>query len=150
MKVSVVDIKKLREKTSAGIADCRMALEEAGGKTDEAIKILRKKGLERAEKKGDRQVKAGLVFSYVHHNGRVASLVSLACETDFVAKTDEFQNLGKELAMQVVANNPESIEILLQEPYNRDPSKTISELVKETIGKLGENIQVVDFSVKSV
>ena len=110
MKVSVVDIKKLREKTSVGIADCRMALEEAGGKMDEAIKILRKKGLERAEKKGDRQVKAGLIFSYVHHTGRVGSMIALACETDFVAKTDEFQNLGKELAMQVVANKPSSVE----------------------------------------
>ena len=147
MKVSIEDVKKLREKTSAGIADCRMALEEAGGKMDEAVKILREKGLERAEKKGDREVHAGAVFSYVHHTGRVGSMVALACETDFVAKTDEFQKLGKELAMQVVANNPESIEILLQEPYNRDPSKTISELVKETIGKLGENIMVTNFKV---
>ena len=150
MKVSIEDVKRLREKTSAGIADCRMALEEAGGKMDEAIEILRKKGLERAEKKGDRQVKAGLVFSYVHHTGRVGSMVALACETDFVAKTDEFRNLGRELAMQVAASRPLSVEEFLKENYNRDSSKTIGELVKEVIGKLGENIQVIDFSVKSI
>ncbi len=150
MKVSIEDVKRLREKTSAGIADCRMALEEAGGKMDEAIEILRKKGLERAEKKGDRQVKAGLVFSYVHHTGRVGSMVALACETDFVVKTDEFRNLGRELAMQVAASRPLSVEEFLKENYNRDSSKTIGELVKEVIGKLGENIQVIDFSVKSI
>ena len=106
--------------------------------------------MERAEKKGDRQVKAGLVFSYVHHTGRVGSMVALACETDFVVKTDEFRNLGRELAMQVAASRPLSVEEFLKENYNRDSSKTIGELVKEVIGKLGENIQVVDFAVKSI
>lgn len=148
--MKIEDIKKLRQKTSAGIADCRMALEEANGKMDEAIKILRKKGIERAEKKGEREVKAGSVFAYVHHNGRVAGLVSLACETDFVAKTDEFQKLGKELAMQVAATKPSSVEELLDEEYMRDPGKKIQELIKEVIGKLGENIRVVDFAVKSI
>ncbi len=150
MKVSLEQIKTLREKTSAGIADCRQALEEASGKMDEAIKILRKKGIERAEKKAEREVKAGSVFSYVHHTGRVAALVALACETDFVAKTDEFQKLGKELAMQAAANKPTSTEEFLKEEYLRDPSKTVAELVKEVIGKLGENIRVVDFAVKSI
>ena len=163
MKVKIEDIKKLREKTDAGISDCRLALEEANGKwfdkltilseverMDAAMKILRKKGIERAEKKAEREVKAGQVFSYVHHTGRVASLVALACETDFVAKTDEFQKLGKELAMQVAASKPGSVEKLLDEEYMRDPGKKIRELIKEVIGKLGENIQVVDFSVKSI
>ncbi len=150
MKAKIEDIKKLRERTDAGIADCRQALEEANGKMDEAMKILRRKGIERAEKKAEREVKAGQVFSYVHHTGRVASLVALACETDFVAKTDEFQKLGKELAMQVVATKPESVEKLLDEEYMRDPSKRIQELVKEVIGKLGENIRVMDFAVKSI
>ena len=147
MKVKIEDVKKLREKTDAGIADCRQALEEADGKMDEAIKILRKEGLERAEKKGDREVHAGAVFSYVHHTGRVGSMVALACETDFVAKTDEFQKLGKELAMQVVANKPSSVEELLDQEYVRDPSKKIQELIKEVIGKLGENLAVTDFEI---
>lgn len=150
MKVKIGDIKKLREKTDAGISDCRQALEEASGKMDEAIKILRKKGIERAEKKAEREVKAGSVFSYVHHTGRVAALVALACETDFVARTDEFQKLGKELAMQVVATKPGTVAELLEGEYMRDPSKKIQELISEVIGKLGENIRVMDFAVKSI
>jgi len=150
MKIKIEDIKKLREKTDAGISDCREALEEANGKMDEAIKILRKRGIERAEKKTAREVKAGNVFAYVHHTGRVASLVAVACETDFVAKTDEFQKLGKELAMQVAANKPASVQDLMEQEYIRDPGKKIEELVKEVIGKLGENIQVMDFAVKAV
>ena len=111
---------------------------------------MRKKGIEKAEKKAEREVKAGSVFSYVHHTGRVAALVALACETDFVAKTDEFQKLGKELAMQVAASKPTNVEEFLKEEDLRDPSKTITELIKEVIGKLGENIQVIDFKVVNV
>lgn len=150
MKIKIEDIKKLREETDAGIADCRQALEECAGNFKKATEWLRQKGLEKAEKKGEREVKAGRVFSYVHHNGKVAALVVLACETDFVAKTDEFQHLGHELAMQVAAGEPIGIQELMDQEYMRDPSKKITELVKETIGKLGENIQVVDFSVKSI
>jgi len=147
MKVSLEQIKTLREKTSAGIADCRQALEESNGNAKKAEEILRKKGIEKAEKKSGREVKAGMVFSYVHHTGRVAALVALACETDFVAKTDEFQKLGKELAMQAAANKPASVQDLMEQEYIRDPGKRIEELVKEVIGKLGENIQVTELSV---
>lgn len=150
MKIKVEDIKKLREKTGAGIADCREALEKANGKMDEAIKILRRKGIEKAAKKEGREVKAGSVFSYVHHNGKIGVLVSLACETDFVAKTDDFQTLGKELTLQIAASHPSSIEELLDQEYVRDPSRKVSDLIKEAIGKLGENIQVVDFKVVGV
>lgn len=147
MQIKLTDIKKLREETSAGVADCRQALEEAKGKMDEAIKILRKKGIERAEKKSEREVKTGAVFSYVHHNQTLGSLVSVASETDFVAKNSQFQNLGHELAMQVAAAKPRTMQELLGGQYIRDPKKTVSELIKETIGKLGENIQVLDFKV---
>lgn len=150
MKVKIEDIKKLREKTDAGIADCREALEEANGKMDEAVRILRKKGIEKAAKKSEREVKAGRVFSYIHHTGRLGSLVALACETDFVAKTERFQNLGKELSLHVASAKPANVEELLDQEYVRDPSKKISELIKETVGVLGENIRVVDFSVKSI
>lgn len=144
MKVNLNDLKKLREQTSAGVADCRMALEESKGDMKKATEILRKKGLERAEKKSEREVKAGLVFSYIHHTGRVGSIVSLACETDFVAKTDDFQHLGREIAMHLAATND------LEAPYVRDPSKSIQDLIKETIGKLGENIQVIEYKVLTV
>src|SRR3989344_5880623 len=111
---------------------------------------LSKRGIERAAKKADREVRAGAVFSYVHHTGRLGSMVALACETDFVAKTDDFVKLGKELALHVAASRPESVDVLLGQEYVRDPAKKISDLVKEVIGKLGENTQVVDVRIVEV
>src|SRR3990167_11414006 len=131
MKVSIEDIKKLREKMGAGVSDCRQAREEWGGDMKKSEEWLRQKGMEKAAKKADREVKAGAVFSYVHHTGRLGSMVALACETDFVAKTDDFQKLGRELALQVASTQPESVEVLLEQEYIRDPSKKISELIKE-------------------
>ena len=145
MAVSVDLIKKLREETSAGIADCREALEEASGDMDKAKTILKQKGLDKAGSKADREIGAGLVEAYVH-GGRVGSLVTLGCETDFVAKTEEFKHLAKELAMQVASMNPESPEELLKQAYIRDASMTIDDLIKHAVSKLGENIQVVAFS----
>jgi len=149
MKTSIEDIKRLRIETGAGIADCRQALEETGD-YKVAKEWLRKKGIEKAAKKAEREVKAGQVFSYVHHTGRLGSMVALACETDFVAKTDDFQKLGRELALQVASTQPESVEVLLEQEYIRDPSKKISELIKEVIGKLGENIRVIETKVVKV
>lgn len=149
-KVSLTDIKALREETGAGVADCRQALEDCNGDQTKAAEALRKKGIEKAAKKADREVKAGSVFSYVHHNGKVGVLVSLACETDFVAKTDDFINLGKELSLHIAAARPASVDELLDQDYVRDPSKKVTDLIKEVIGKLGENIQVVDFKIVSV
>lgn len=144
MKPSLEDIKKLRDQTSAGVSDCRSALEEAKGDMKKAVEILKKKGIEKAAKKSDREVKAGMIFTYVHHTGRVGAIVSLACETDFVAKTEDFQKLGREIAMHVAATG--SLEV----PYIRDASKSIEDLIKEVIGKLGENIQVTEFKVVNV
>jgi len=150
MKSNIEDIKKLRELTGAGIADCREALEESKGDMTKATEMLRKKGIERAAKKADRQVKAGMIFPYVHHTGRLGAMVGLACETDFVAKTDDFQKLGKELALHIAAAQPANVEELLEQEYVRDSSKKIAELIKEVIGKLGENIQVLEFSIVRV
>ena len=97
MKVSVEHIKKLRDELGVSISDIRYALEESDGNEDKARELLKKKGLERAEKKSERQIKAGRVFSYIHHTGAVGAMVVLGCETDFVARTDEFQKLGAEL-----------------------------------------------------
>jgi elongation factor Ts len=146
----VLSIKILREKTGASVSDCREALEEAKGNIEKATEIIRKKGIQKADKKTDRDIKAGMVFCYQHHNGKVGSIVSLGCETDFVAKTDDFQKLGKEIALHLAASRPETVAELLEQEYIRDPSKKIQELVKETIGKLGENIQIVDFKVLSI
>ncbi len=150
MKIGIEDIKKLREVTGAGIADCRQALEDTDGDQKKAAEILRKKGIEKAGKKAERQVKAGMVFSYVHHTGRLGAIVGLACETDFVAKTDDFQKLGKELALHIAASKPTSVEELMGQEYVRDASKTVEVLIKETIGKLGENIQVLEFKLVEV
>lgn len=139
MAVDVSLIKQLREETQAGVADCRAALEESNGDLKAAKEILKKKGFERAAKKGDRATNAGIIESYVH-SGRVASLVEILCETDFVARTDEFKTLAHEVAMQVASMNPKDSEELLKQEYIRDSSKTIEMLVKETIAKLGENI----------
>jgi elongation factor Ts len=148
--VKIEDIKKLREETQAGVSDCRAALEETNGDFVKAKEILRRKGMEKAAKKAEREVKVGMVFSYVHHTGRLGVLVSLACETDFVAKNEAFQKLGKELALHIAAAQPANVEELLKQEYVRDASKTIAELVKETIGVLGENMQVVDFKFLTV
>lgn len=150
MTVKIEDIKKLREMTSAGVSDCRAALEETNGDMKAAAEVLRKKGIEKAAKKSTREVKAGMVFSYVHHTGRLGAMVGLACETDFVARTDDFQKLGKELALHIAAASPTTVEELLAQEYVRDSSKTIENLIKETIGKLGENIQVLDFKIVTV
>ena len=139
MAIDVSFIKQLREETQAGVADCRAALEEAKGDLKQAKEILKKKGFERAAKKGDRATNAGLIESYVH-GGRVASLVEILCETDFVARTDEFKTLAHEVAMQVASMNQKDAEELLKQEYIRDSSKTIEMLLKETIAKLGENI----------
>lgn len=141
MAIDVSLIKQLREKTSAGVADIREVLEETSGNIKKAEELLRQKGFERAAKKGDRVTNAGLIESYVHQ-GRVGALVEVMCETDFVARTDEFKTLTHEIAMQVASMNPKDSSALLEQEYIRDPSKTVSDLIKEAIAKLGENITV--------
>lgn len=146
MKVDAEKIKKLREEVGGGMMDVKKALEEAEGNVEKAKKILKKKGIRKAEKKSERETGEGRVFSYVHHNGKVGALLRLACETDFVAKNEEFQKLGKELVMQVASMKPENVEEFLGQNYVREPDKTIEELIKEAIGKLGENIEVEGFA----
>ena len=107
---------------------------------------MKKKGFEKAVKKSGRETGQGLVESYVHQNGKIGVLVSILCETDFVARTDEFKNLGHEIAMQVAAMNPKDNETLLKQEYIRDSSKTIGDLITEAISKLGENIKLKEFS----
>lgn len=145
MTISTDLIKQLREKTAAGIADCRVALEEAGEDIKKAEEILKKKGFEKAAKKADRITGQGLIESYIHGNSRVGVLVEILCETDFVARTDEFKNLAHEVAMQVAAMNPKDVKTLMEQEYIRDASKKVGDLVKEAIAKLGENINIAKF-----
>ncbi len=107
--MSMDKIRELRERTGAGVLDCKKALSEANGDIEKAIDILREKGIAKAAKKAGRATQEGLIFSYIHSNGRIGTLVELNCETDFVARTDEFKKLGKEIAMQIAASNPQYV-----------------------------------------
>lgn len=183
-------IKALREKTGAGIVDVKKALDEASFDEEKAIEILRKRGQDKAMKKSDRETHEGIVVSYVHSNGRIGALVKLYCETDFVARNEEFQELGRDIAMHVAASAPQYVKpeevpeeavakeqaiwreqlaaegkpadltekilsgkegkfrsdiSLLTQPFVKDPSKTVGELITEKVHKIGENIQVGSF-----
>lgn len=139
---AAAEIKKIREETSAPVMDIRAALEEASGDSAKAKVILKKKGLEKAQKKSGRETSQGLIETYVHAGGKVGAMVYLACETDFVARTDEFKKLAKEIAMQVAAMNPKNSDELLDQEYIREPEKKIRELIAEVVSKTGENIQL--------
>ncbi len=145
MAINVDDIKKLREETGAGIADCKTALTEAEGDMKKAKDILHQKGLDKAGSKSDREVSAGVVETY-SHGGRVGVLVEVLCETDFVAKTEDFKTLAHEIALQIASMNPENEEELLDQDYVRDPSQKVGDLIKSAIAKLGENIKIGKFT----
>lgn len=144
-QVDIAKLKKLREETQVSLADCRKALEENDNDYEKAKAWLKAHGLEKAAKKADRATEQGMIDAYIHQTGRVGAMVELLCETDFVARTDEFKKLAREVSMQVAAMNPKDTEALLQQDYIRDGSKTIETLIKETIAKLGENITIKRF-----
>lgn len=139
-------IKQLRDLTGAGVMDAKKALEETNGDVTKAIEIIRAKGLAKAANKSDREVNSGKVFCYTHNGGVAGAMVEVACETDFVANNPEFGELCKEIAMQICSMNPETVEDLMAMAYIRDGSKTMESLVKELIGKTGENIRVIRFA----
>ncbi|MDP3987778.1 MAG: translation elongation factor Ts [Candidatus Levybacteria bacterium] len=143
--VDIQLLKKLREETQVSIADCRRALEETEGDYKKALDWLKQHGIEKASKKESRETSQGIIESYIHQNGRVGVLIELLCETDFVARTDEFKNLAHEVAMQIAAMNSKDVDTLLKQEYIRDNSKTVADLIKEVIAKLGENIQIKRF-----
>lgn len=150
--ISAGDVKALRERTGAGIMDCKRALQENGGNMDKAAEFLRQKGLAQASKVAGREAKQGLIESYIHTGGRIGALVEVNCETDFVARTEEFRKLAREIAMQVASMNPATIgtmegegdepDALLNQEYIRDSRRTIRDLIKEAVAQLRENIQV--------
>ena len=159
--VSVEAIRALREETGAGVMDCKRALDEAGGDLTKAQEILREQGIASAAKKASRATNDGVIESYVHSGGRIGVLVEVNCETDFVARTPEFKELAHNLAMQVAAMAPQHVDsedvpegeevnpqevCLMQQAFIRDPGKTIEDLLKETVGRLGENIRVRRFA----
>ncbi len=190
MEITAAMVKELRALTNAGVLDCRKALENAGGDMAKAAELLREKGLAAAAKKADRVTKEGLIGHYIHTGSKVAALIEVNCESDFVARTELFQTLIRELAMQVVAARPtyvkveeiapEALEelknqfrltidpgktpeqaerilegklakyfeeaVLLEQPYIKDESMKVKDLITQAIAKLGENIQVRRFA----
>lgn len=190
MAVDAKLVKQLREMTGAGILECKKALEETNGNLEEAVEVLRKRGIAKAAKKASRETKEGIVYAYIHGDGRIGVLLELNCETDFVARNDLFKELAKELAMQIAAMKPKYVSrdsvprevvekegeiireaalaegkpqhiaekiaegrlekffkevVLLEQPYIKDDSKTIEDLIKEYIAKIGENIRISRF-----
>jgi elongation factor Ts len=191
MEISATMVKELREKTGAGIMDCKEALSASAGSMEDAVDYLRKKGLQAAEKRSSRATREGVVHSYIHGGGRLGVLVEVNCETDFVARTDDFQELCKDLGMQIAASNPQYVSIeqvpqeviakersileeqarqsgrpenviarivdgrlqkyyqevcLLEQPFVKDPDRTVNDILRDRIAKLGENISVARFA----
>lgn len=138
-------IKKLREESGASVMDCKKALEEANGDEAKAKELLSKRGAEMAEKKSERKTNSGLVESYVHANGKIGVLLTLYCETDFVARNENFKALAHDICLQIAAVGAATPEELLIQPYLKNPDKTIKDLIGDTVGKLGENIKIGQF-----
>lgn len=191
MEISATMVKELREKTGAGIMDCKEALSASEGSIEDAVDYLRKKGLQAAEKRSSRATREGVVHSYIHGGGRLGVLVEVNCETDFVARTDDFQELCKDLGMQIAASNPKYVSIeqvpqeavakersileeqarqsgrpenviarivdgrmqkyyqevcLLEQPFVKDSDRTVNDILRDHIAKLGENISIARFA----
>jgi elongation factor Ts len=161
MKISAEAVKEVRTRTNIGILECKDALLKAGGDVERAIGILKNQGAMVAEKKAERTTGKGIVEAYVHHDGRVGALVELNCETDFVARTKEFNELAHNLALQVAATSPQFITAgdipsgaelepqavcLLLQPFIKEPNRTVQEIIAETIAKVGENIKIRRFA----
>lgn len=139
MKIDATLIKKLREETGAGVMRVKTVLDEVNGDQKKALEILKKEGFEKVEKRQERETKQGKVFAYTHHNQKIVAVVELFSETDFVARNELFEELGKNIALQVASMGEEDIE---NQDFIKDPSKKIIELIKEVIAKTGENIKL--------
>ncbi len=167
MAATADDIKRLREETGCGVIDCKKALEEAKGDVSKAKDLLRKRGLELAAKKSDRTAKEGRVEAYIHHGNKIGAVVEVNCETDFVARNEDFCKFTRDLAMHIAASSPKYIKkeevpadvlgkeadkeafikasCLLSQAYVKDPGKSIQDLLNELVAKIGENIVVGRF-----
>lgn len=167
MSASVDAIKELRELTSCGVIECKNALEKAGGNFEKAKEILQQRGIEIAAKKGDRVAKEGRIESYVHNGNKIAVMIEVNCETDFVARNEDFIQFTKDVAMHIAAMNPRYISekdvpaevlsaakdqkafltehCLLSQPFVREPGKSIQEYLTSVIAKIGENIRIGRF-----
>lgn len=143
--VNIEQIKQLRQETGVSIIECKKALETAKGDSEKAKEVLRKWGRELAGKKAEREAALGIIESYIHPNKRIGAMVELHCETDFVARSEDFKNLAHELCLQIAAMNPEETSLMSQ-LWVKDETKTVKELIESYIGRIGENIVVKKFA----
>ena len=141
-KIDPKDVQRLRSESGAGVMDCKRALEETAGDYAKALALIKERGIQSVAKKSEREAKEGLVASYIHSNGRIGALVELASETDFVSRGEDFRQLAQEIAMQVAAMNPATVDELLEQAYIRDASKTIKDLVTVVAATTKENVHV--------
>jgi len=145
--ISIDAIKSLRDRTGLSVADVKKALTEAGGDEAKAVELLKARGGDIATKKAGRELNAGLVDSYVHSNRKVGCMVEVLCETDFVARNEEFQQFAHDVAMHIAAMKPATVEELLEQPSIKDPNVTIGGLLTGLIAKIGENMQIGRFEL---
>lgn len=138
-------IKDLRKSTGAGVMDIKKALDEVGGDVEKASKLLRKQGFDKAEKRSERETEQGIIDAYVHL-GRIGVLVEVNCETDFVARNEDFKNFVHEVALQIAQSSTQDVDSLLKEEYFRNPEQTINDLLRDIVVKTGENIRIKRFS----
>lgn len=142
-------IKQLREETGVSVMECKKSLEEAGGDIESARKILQKRGADIVAKKADRTLGSGVIASYIHNDNSIGVLVELLCETDFVARNEEFKAVAEDIAMHVAAMHPHQIEegedALLSQPFIKNPELTVKNLLEQTTQKFGENISLSRF-----
>jgi elongation factor Ts len=161
MDYTVDSVKEVRNRTSAGMLDCKKALQDCGGNIEQAIEALRQKGYAQAQKRAEREVREGVIGSYMHHNHRIAALVEVNCETDFVARNPDFRQMANDIAMHVAAAGPLCLTeedmpsdcqltppevCLLLQPYVRDPARSINDIITDFIARTGENIKIGKFS----
>jgi elongation factor Ts len=139
-------VKKIRNETGLGIMEIKAALEESEGDEKKAKEILKAKGLKKAETKTERETHQGRVATYTHTTGKIGVMVELLCETDFVAKHEDFVNLTKDICLQIAAMNPENVEELLKQEFIKDASMTIEEKIKGLVVKFGENMKLTRFA----
>lgn len=144
------DIKALREETGVSVMKCKKALEDASGDMDKARELIRGLSAKAAAKKADRELSAGIVQSYIHPNNTIGVLINLACETDYVARNEDFIGLANDIAMHIAAMMPESTEELMGQGFVKDPETLISKLIEEAILKIGERIEVTEFTRYSI
>lgn len=145
MKITAQLIREVREESGAPMMRAKKVLEGVGGDKNKAINILKKEGFEKMAKRADRETSAGVVVAYTHHNRRVAAIVELLCETDFVAKNELFLEVANSIAMQTASMNPKDKKELLSQEFIKDPSRSIEDLIKEVTAKTGENIRLGRF-----